>query len=289
MIPIKKPLDHAEVKQFLPQLWKDSLDAETRGRVQGHLHDCNECLMAFGDEIDAAIEKGLLPKIDVPTMPSFQELRKLTNLPVVDLVGSGVLEGFRWEAVKSWLTAPADRFIPLAAAAREALGAVAASALDDTRDRAQWIAARLANPSEFLADFSRRLHKLLVGPEPAPAGFTVLGPVTIEVLHADASGQSIGPPIRLDPDAGDVEEPPTITSQGVFRLTVSSDDPALAGGRLVAILRLIEGDAVRFEAELVPVAGGQRWRAVFLAEDLPKPSHDMTIPWSQVVLVAISA
>jgi len=68
-ISFPKALSHKEVRELLPGLVSGELSVEQRGRVEGHILMCEECAVAFGDEIAAAMEKADVIEVELPTVP----------------------------------------------------------------------------------------------------------------------------------------------------------------------------------------------------------------------------
>jgi len=148
----------------------------------------------------------------------------------------------------------------------------------------------VAGAQERLANLLRRLQGsyALWGLDFGLAGGTgpnlgTLSGETLHVQHLDEMGHATGEVTALDPQR-DIEDGPRITADGRFHLVVSSDDSSWTGRRMICVLQLVEGDAVRFESVIQPTPDEKRWRAEFRAEGLPRAEEEVVIPFDFVTL-----
>jgi hypothetical protein len=97
-ISFPKVLSHNEVRELLPRLVSGELSVEQRGRVEGHILMCEECAVAFGDEIAAAMERE--EAIEEVEFSLFPELVPLPPLyPSFSAAKEGKV-GILWTKVK---------------------------------------------------------------------------------------------------------------------------------------------------------------------------------------------
>jgi hypothetical protein len=260
-----EPMTCQQIRGLFADLLAGNLDVERQGRVEGHLLACEECSVAFAEEIDRAFVRGVLPQAAVPPVP--------IPLPLVfphpqDLFGRGVVKAPRWDAVKR--------------AASAALGVA-------QRTGAATVEVAGEGVKELLVNLERRLQ----GSFPlwqlasAPAGGLGLEPSmggggTVLVQHLNETWEPAGTDSVVD-----VEEGPVVTAGGEFRFTVTSEDARLAGQRLICTVQLVEGEAIRFESDIHPTPDGKQWRAEFRADGLPAAEEDVSIPLDAVSLYSV--
>lgn len=270
-LKLAEPMNCEQARALFADLIAERLDAERRGRVRGHLLACEECSVAFAEALDAALASGSLPHPAVPPLPI-----PVSLLPSeAGLTGFGEVRGGLWEAMKQWASAAAR----LPSGAAQVIGGQAA-------EMGQSIAAA----QERLAILLRRLQGsyALWGLDFGFAGgmgpnLGTLSGETVHVQHLDETGHATGEVTSLDLQK-DIEDGPRITADGRFHLIVSSDDARWTGRRMICVLQLVEGDAVRFESVVQPTPDEKRWRADFRAEGLPRAEKEVAIPFDFVTL-----
>lgn len=248
-----EPLTCSQVRALSSAVLAGHIDAERRGRVEGHLLGCEECSVAFAEEISRAFAAGTLAGQTVPPAPAFLDV-----LAPAALAQRGIVKGWRLQAVQH--------------EAARAAGMAQREAKRLLQSFHEWCQAALplwqaAPPAEVFA------HNF---DETAAAENQGRAPLQ----HLDDAWQPRGVETLVD-----VEEGPLITTGGAFVLGVAGSDK-LAGQRLVCSLHLIDEEAIRFETPLQAAPDGT-WTARFYVEGLPAAREDVPIALEFIQLYAV--
>lgn len=254
------PLSCQEVRQLFPALLAEKLGTEQQGRVQGHLLTCEECSVAFAEQIDQALVRGDLSRLPVPPLA----------VPAVlaNVSGRGSVNAWLWEAVRREGKAAME--LAQKTASRASVLGIKATELAQRWKEAR---ERLENLELWLQRSLPFWKMAILSPEFGMGATIARGPgesPAVRIHHLDEAWEPTG----MD-STGLVEEGPTLTADGKFILTVTTDDKRLNGSRLICSLKLVQEQAIRFEADVE--AAGTRWRARFHGEGLPAPSEDLTV------------
>lgn len=258
-----KPMTCEQVRGLFAGLLAEDLDAERRGRVEGHLLACEECSAAFAEAIDQAFAQGILPQHEVPPVPI------PVLLPQYGLFGRGVVKVPLWDAVKRATRGAMEVPERAAAATVEA------------------VCREVGEVRQLLANLERCwLGALHLWPlAPAFAFERTMGTMAGEavlVQHLNEAWEQTGAESAVE-----VEKGPVVTAAGEFLFAVTSDDVRFSGQRLICTVQLVEDQATRFESDIQPTPDGKRWRAEFRADGLPAVDEDVSIPLDSVSLYLV--
>lgn len=272
-----EPMTCQQVRGLFANLLTEKLDAERRGRVEGHLLACEECSVAFAEEIDQALARGDLPQPAGPplSMPGV----------LMDVSGSGVVKAWLWEVVKREGKAVLE-VAQGAVATTKALGAGVAEV--GRRKEAKQLLENL----RYWLQSSFLQWQSADEPEPMPAmgvravrarGGRAVARAVIQIRHLNEAWEPTDAEL-----VGEVEQGPVFTADSKFFFTVTSDDKRLEGQRLICTIRLVEDQAIRFETDVQFTSDRTRWRAEFRAEELPTAAEDMLVPLERVELYLVA-
>jgi hypothetical protein len=229
------PLTCAVVQEQdrLERFLKRELDAESQGRIEGHLISCLDCATVFGMIVDREFATTAAESVDAPPFPA--------ELAVSHPYGFGDVTATSWEVLRS-----------LAKGVGQAASEVK-SRLDQFQRVWEGAQAFWNMPLNFAA-------------EPLHLGGGSLGVGALDIAHLNDRWESTGNFTSVS--LGEITTAPSVTAEGVFRFALDTEDPRLFKAHFICSLSLLEGQSVRFEAD--PVAVDQkRVRVEFSAADLP--------------------
>lgn len=230
-----------EVRASFPDL--ETLDAEQRGRVRGHLERCEDCFSVLMEQV--AQEE--LEAEDLPAS-LLESARGVVSAYVT--AQRGVL-GLMW-----------DKLTQLVAQGEE----WAEEKLEEAR---RWLGGTMVLwQMEPTIDAAAAL-----GPG---ALMPVMGAKEIAALVVDVTWQPQG---RVVPfEVKRVEEEPRITADGRFTCTLYTREAQWQGAQVVCTLLLVEGQRVSFESVVEADPSGQGGVVRFTAEGLPSGENEVPVP-----------
>ena len=94
----------------------------------------------------------------------------------------------------------------------------------------------------------------------------------------------------MDPEGGEVkvrfgvDQPPTVTREGIFQFQMRSDDPRVKNGALFCTISGFEGIRVKFEGKVQSCSEGMGWEISFQADGFPEEEEDVVISKNLVEL-----
>lgn len=285
---------------FSDMVSETTLPSAARESARQHLRNCEECTVAFAAVVDRAFAEGVLvrpsvvPALQFPTWPSVRDSAHRQGSTAGEEAAAlalGVrsdLKAWNWRYLRELARKTSETARDVPEATLRALVALidrgasdvsaATTTVEDSSSRVEQLQrAATARVRELRGLFESALstwaaHQLA---EQTAGGRTP----TVSIPKLDANQAATG-----DVSVAAIEEGPVVTADGDFRLVVRGDS-TWSRGRLLCVVDVGKGEAVRFDAE---TSRGDRrvgWRVELTADGLPRMGgRDITIPAAHVRL-----